>query len=234
MAAEKNMFPNLDWPAGRLYHALGLEIPLYTPIFAISRVAGWSAHVIEQLENNRLIRPRSLYTGPATRAGQADRRAGVTRLTTEARRHREDKKTVPKPMRGARPWISEPPPCLLCASVPLWLICLDGPPRVPPFAHSRRTIRPGRGGRVAADRGDPPRLPSATPQAIPRRPGEGRLGDGPAATEGGRQVLARRPNVLHPRGTRTVVGRDHLDLSGPTVRATSDGSPTSAAESAAT
>jgi 2-methylcitrate synthase len=68
MAAEKNMFPNLDWPAGRLYHALGLETPIYTPIFAISRVAGWSAHVIEQLDNNRLIRPRSLYTGPATRA----------------------------------------------------------------------------------------------------------------------------------------------------------------------
>src|SRR5262245_6110725 len=40
MAAEKNMFPNLDWPAGRLYHALGLEIPIYTPIFAISPVAG--------------------------------------------------------------------------------------------------------------------------------------------------------------------------------------------------
>jgi citrate synthase len=67
MAAEKKMYPNLDWPAGRLYHALGLEIPIYTPIFAISRVAGWSAHVIEQLDNNRLIRPRSLYTGPATR-----------------------------------------------------------------------------------------------------------------------------------------------------------------------
>jgi 2-methylcitrate synthase len=67
MATEKNMFPNLDWPAGRLYHALGLEIPIYTPIFAISRVAGWAAHVIEQLGNNRLIRPRSLYTGPGTR-----------------------------------------------------------------------------------------------------------------------------------------------------------------------
>jgi len=64
MAKEKNMYPNLDWPAGRLYHALGLEIPIYTPIFAISRVAGWAAHVIEQAANNRLIRPRSLYTGP--------------------------------------------------------------------------------------------------------------------------------------------------------------------------
>jgi citrate synthase len=67
MAAEKKMYPNLDWPAGRLYHALGLEIPLYTPIFAMSRVAGWSAHVIEQLDNNRLIRPRSIYTGSAER-----------------------------------------------------------------------------------------------------------------------------------------------------------------------
>jgi citrate synthase len=68
MAAEKNMHPNLDWPAGRLYHALGLEAPLYTPIFVMSRVAGWSAHVIEQQAHNRLIRPRARYTGPAVRA----------------------------------------------------------------------------------------------------------------------------------------------------------------------
>ena len=67
MAAEKNMFPNLDWPAGRLYHAMKLEIPLYTPIFAMSRITGWAAHVIEQLDNNRLIRPRALYKGPDRR-----------------------------------------------------------------------------------------------------------------------------------------------------------------------
>jgi citrate synthase len=67
LASEKNLHPNLDWPAGRLYHSLGLEIPLYTPIFVMSRVAGWSAHVIEQTENNRLIRPRSRYVGPAMR-----------------------------------------------------------------------------------------------------------------------------------------------------------------------
>jgi 2-methylcitrate synthase/citrate synthase II len=66
--AEKHLFPNLDWPAGRLYHALGLEIPLYTPIFVMSRVAGWSAHFIEQQENNRLIRPRGRYTGPDVRS----------------------------------------------------------------------------------------------------------------------------------------------------------------------
>ncbi|HTU89434.1 MAG TPA: citrate/2-methylcitrate synthase [Gemmataceae bacterium] len=67
LGVEKNLFPNLDWPAGRLYHALGLEIPLYTPIFVMSRVAGWSAHFIEQAENNRLIRPRGRYIGPEVR-----------------------------------------------------------------------------------------------------------------------------------------------------------------------
>ncbi len=65
---EKHLFPNLDWPAGRLYHAMGLEIPLYTPIFVMARVAGWAAHVAEQQANNRLIRPRSRYTGPAMRS----------------------------------------------------------------------------------------------------------------------------------------------------------------------
>ena len=67
LGAEKNLHPNLDWPAGRLYHAMGLEIPLYTPIFVMSRVAGWSAHIIEQSQHNRLIRPRSRYTGPSGR-----------------------------------------------------------------------------------------------------------------------------------------------------------------------
>jgi 2-methylcitrate synthase/citrate synthase II len=68
MADQKKMYPNLDWPAGRLYHAMGLDIPLYTPMFAMSRVAGWAAHVIEQTANNRLIRPRSIYTGEPARS----------------------------------------------------------------------------------------------------------------------------------------------------------------------
>jgi citrate synthase len=68
MAEKKAMYPNLDWPAGRLYHALKLETPLYTPMFAMSRVTGWSAHVIEQMHNNRLIRPRGLYIGPDVRS----------------------------------------------------------------------------------------------------------------------------------------------------------------------
>jgi citrate synthase len=67
LADEKNLHPNLDWPAGRLYDALGLDVPLYTPIFVMSRITGWSAHVIEQMENNRLIRPRGRYTGPEVR-----------------------------------------------------------------------------------------------------------------------------------------------------------------------
>ena len=67
LETEKNLLPNLDWPAGRLYHALGLEVPLYTPIFVMSRVAGWCAHIIEQLDHNRLIRPRARYTGPEVR-----------------------------------------------------------------------------------------------------------------------------------------------------------------------
>src|SRR5579883_670046 len=51
MEREKKMYPNVDWPAGRLYHAMGLEIPIYTPMFAMARVAGWAAHIIEQLEH---------------------------------------------------------------------------------------------------------------------------------------------------------------------------------------
>jgi citrate synthase len=67
LGEEKGLFPNVDWPAGRLYYALGLEIPLYTPIFVMARIAGWSAHFIEQHDHNRLIRPRSRFTGPAPR-----------------------------------------------------------------------------------------------------------------------------------------------------------------------
>ncbi len=64
---EKKLPPNVDWPCARLYHYLGLPIDLYTPLFVVARVVGWSAHVIEQLANNRLIRPRAIYTGLADR-----------------------------------------------------------------------------------------------------------------------------------------------------------------------
>ena len=65
---QKKLPPNVDWPSARLYHYLGLRIETYTPIFAMARTAGWSAHIIEQLDNNRLMRPRARYTGPANRA----------------------------------------------------------------------------------------------------------------------------------------------------------------------
>jgi citrate synthase len=64
---QKHMHPNVDWASARLYHYMGLEIDLYTPIFAMARAAGWSAHVIEQLDHNRLMRPRARYTGPPLR-----------------------------------------------------------------------------------------------------------------------------------------------------------------------
>jgi 2-methylcitrate synthase/citrate synthase II len=64
---EKGLPPNLDWPSARLYHYMGLPIDLYTPLFVASRVVGWAAHMIEQSENNRLIRPRSHYIGPKER-----------------------------------------------------------------------------------------------------------------------------------------------------------------------
>ncbi len=63
MITEKGLFPNLDFPVSPAYYMMGLPIPLYTPIFVLSRIVGWSAHIIEQLDNNRLIRPTNLYEG---------------------------------------------------------------------------------------------------------------------------------------------------------------------------
>jgi 2-methylcitrate synthase len=62
--AEKKLNPNVDFYSASTYHALGIPTGLFTPIFAVSRCAGWTAHVLEQLSNNRLIRPRAEYTGP--------------------------------------------------------------------------------------------------------------------------------------------------------------------------
>ncbi len=63
--AEKKLNANVDFYSASTYTTLGIDIDLFTPIFAISRIAGWAAHVIEQHDNNRLIRPRADYTGPA-------------------------------------------------------------------------------------------------------------------------------------------------------------------------
>jgi 2-methylcitrate synthase/citrate synthase II len=63
MLEEKNLYPNVDFPAAYAYYLLGIPIELYTPIFVVARVAGYAAHAIEQLENNRLIRPKAIYEG---------------------------------------------------------------------------------------------------------------------------------------------------------------------------
>jgi len=62
--AEKKLNPNVDFYSASTYYVLGIPVDLYTPIFAVSRVSGWTAHVLEQYANNRLIRPRADYTGP--------------------------------------------------------------------------------------------------------------------------------------------------------------------------
>ena len=67
MLEAKGLKPNLDWPAARVYHALGLPVKVFTPIFVVARMSGWTAHVIEQIGDNRLIRPMSVYCGPAPR-----------------------------------------------------------------------------------------------------------------------------------------------------------------------
>ena len=61
---EKKLNPNVDFYSASTYYTLGIPVDLYTPIFAVSRIAGWTAHILEQYANNRLIRPRADYTGP--------------------------------------------------------------------------------------------------------------------------------------------------------------------------
>jgi len=62
--SEKKLNPNVDFYSASMYYTLGIPIDLYTPIFAVSRMSGWTAHILEQYANNRLIRPRADYTGP--------------------------------------------------------------------------------------------------------------------------------------------------------------------------
>ncbi|MDE0060372.1 MAG: bifunctional 2-methylcitrate synthase/citrate synthase [Defluviicoccus sp.] len=67
MIEEKGIYPNLDFPAGPSYYMMGFEIEMFTPIFVMSRITGWTAHYLEQNLDNRLIRPLSAYNGVAQR-----------------------------------------------------------------------------------------------------------------------------------------------------------------------
>jgi citrate synthase len=61
---QKGLYPNVDFYSASTYYTMGIDPEIYTLLFAVSRISGWSAHIIEQLSNNRLIRPRADYVGP--------------------------------------------------------------------------------------------------------------------------------------------------------------------------
>lgn len=77
MVEKKKIYPNLDFPAGPAYYMMGFEIDFFTPIFVMARTTGWSAHILEQTANNRIIRPLSEYIGTGRRSVKAlsDRRS---------------------------------------------------------------------------------------------------------------------------------------------------------------
>jgi 2-methylcitrate synthase len=74
MAEKKKIYPNLDFPAGPAYYMMGFDIDFFTPFFVMSRITGWSAHIMEQQKANRIIRPLSEYVGPAERDLPATKR----------------------------------------------------------------------------------------------------------------------------------------------------------------
>ena len=73
MVERKGIHPNLDYPAGPAYSLMGFEIPTFTPLFVMSRITGWTAHILEQQASNALIRPLSAYSGSEQREVPTDR-----------------------------------------------------------------------------------------------------------------------------------------------------------------
>ncbi len=68
MLERKDIYPNVDYPSGLAYHLMGFDTAAFTPLFVMSRVTGWTAHIAEQAAHNRIIRPLSTYIGPAQRS----------------------------------------------------------------------------------------------------------------------------------------------------------------------
>jgi citrate synthase len=67
LVAQKGIYPNVDYYSGIVYQKMGIPTDLFTPVFAIARVAGWLAHLLEQLEDNRIFRPNQIWSGVADR-----------------------------------------------------------------------------------------------------------------------------------------------------------------------
>src|SRR5690625_5891197 len=67
MVEAKDIKPNLDYPAGPIYHLMGFDTEMFTPLFVAARITGWTAHIMEQRADNALIRPLSQYDGPEER-----------------------------------------------------------------------------------------------------------------------------------------------------------------------